>query len=208
MFNCVIFDIDGTLIDSKEANSESLQKVALQYTGKLYSLQELAFSFALPATETLSRLGIEDVDGAFALWTDIFHNELGHKIKLFDGVKETLLALNKHGVFLGVVTSRAQHQYVLVEHLFSSCDFFKQIITVDDVEEPKPSPMPILHLLEKSGCSKEKTIFIGDSVSDMKSALAAGVAFGLAAWGNVDKKNFAHAHYYFDTPQQLLELLN
>ncbi|MGT4665966.1 HAD family hydrolase [Enterococcus hirae] len=71
----------------------------------------------------------------------------------------------------------------------------------------KPLPAPIQKAIDELGIKKEETIYIGDSLYDMQSAKACGIAFGLAKWRAKNIENFQSVDIIIDSPQEILDLL-
>ena len=88
----IVFDIDGTLIDSNYISLLSLQQAVELYTGKTLALQELSFSIGLPASDVFKVLGITDIMYADRLWDECYKQYISEIIP-FSGIKEILRIL-------------------------------------------------------------------------------------------------------------------
>ena len=103
----VIFDIDGTLLDSEESVLLSLQETVLMKKGKHMETEELKFALGIPSEAALRRLGFaeEELAETVQFWgtlTPSYHKYM----RIFPGIRETLTALKEKGIRLGIVTSR------------------------------------------------------------------------------------------------------
>ncbi|NLO82921.1 MAG: HAD family hydrolase [Clostridiales bacterium] len=204
MYNCIIFDIDGTLLDSETADLSSLQKLLFEELNKNFSFDELRFALGIPGEVALGKFGIVNVSECNMKWNKYF-KEFSNLIKVFDGIEETLIKLNKMGIFTGIVTSKTKKEYLNDFVPFGLSNYFKLVICADDTEKHKPNPDPILKFIELSGADKSKTIYIGDTKYDMDCAFNAGIDFALALWGAKSSKGI-NANYILDNPRQILEL--
>lgn len=206
MYRYIIFDIDGTILDTEFAILSSLQKLVFEVLNKKLSFHELKFALGIPGREALNILGIKNHSECLERW-DKYFRDFFHHVKLFDNIKETLDKLQNSGISMGIVTSKTKEEYLHDFKFFGLIDYFKLAICADDTEKHKPNPEPILKFIELSGADKSEVIYIGDTVYDMNCALGAGVHFALALWGAKSSEKI-NATYFFENPAQLLELID
>lgn len=199
----VVFDLDGTLIDTERAILPALRDTLLERTGKHYLDPELTFVLGITGEDALEQLGISDIDGALALWNDNMRR-YQDAIALFSGVEELLKALRKNGLALGIVTSQTYEEFAHGFAPFGVSGYFQVIVRAEDTEEHKPAPAPLLKYMELSGARPEEVLYVGDSVYDSRCAEAAGVDFALALWGTHDPA--IPARHRLQSPGQLLTL--
>lgn len=205
MYKYIIFDIDGTLLDTVAPNLSSLKKVVLEELNKDCTFDELKFSLGIPGEVTLNKLGIADVPRCLHKWNEYlkdYHNE----VKVFDGIKETLMELDKRKILTGIVTSETKEEFKNMFIPFNLRNYFDIVICADDTEKHKPNPEPILKLIELSNGDKSDFIYIGDTKYDMQCATSAGIDFGLALWGATSLEGI-NAKYIFENPKQILNLI-
>ncbi len=181
--NTIVFDIDGTLIDTEQAVLCGLQGMLKTDYGKEFSLKDLEFAFGLPGSDSLPMFGIEDVQQANLRW-NFFFQQFFHTAKVFDGIREMLVLLKEMNLQTGIVTSKTQNEFKHEFAPFGLADLFDYVVCSDQTEKHKPDPEPMLKFLEVSGARAGQTIYIGDTVYDCRCAHGAGVKFGLAGWGS------------------------
>ncbi|MBE6087821.1 MAG: HAD family hydrolase [Clostridium beijerinckii] len=204
MYNCIIFDIDGTLLDTEIAVLSSLQKLVFEELHENLSFDELRFALGIPGEVTLNKLGITNILDCNVKWNK-YLKEYFHNVKVFDGIKDTLIKLNEIGILTGIVTSKTKEEFLNDFAPFKLNNHFKLVVCADDTEEHKPNPEPILKFIELSGANKSKTIYIGDTRYDMDCALGAGIDFALALWGAKSSIGI-NANYILENPKQILKL--
>ncbi|AJH00875.1 HAD family hydrolase [Clostridium beijerinckii] len=204
MYNCIIFDIDGTLLDTEIAVLSSLQKLVFEELNENLSFDELRFALGIPGEVTLNKLGITNILDCNVKWNK-YLKEYFHNVKVFDGIKDTLIKLNEIGILTGIVTSKTKEEFLNDFASFELNNYFKLVVCADDTEEHKPNPEPILKFIELSGANKSKTIYIGDTRYDMDCALGAGIDFALALWGAKSSIGI-NANYILENPKQVLKL--
>lgn len=205
-YNHIIFDIDGTMLDSAYADLTALQKVLLELKHENYPIENLRFALGIPGEVALRQLKVEDVSVANRLWNK-YMTELAHTMKLFDGIKELLMELQSRGVRLGIITSKNRKELQNDFVPFGIHAFFDTIITVEDSSAPMPSPEPMLAYLNKGGVKSCEVLYIGDTLYDRDCAVNAGVDFGLAMWGCHSVEQI-DATYYFETPSEVLPVIS
>ncbi|WP_270562850.1 HAD family hydrolase [Clostridium beijerinckii] len=204
MYNCIIFDIDGTLLDTEIAVLSSLQKLVFEELNENLNFDELRFALGIPGEVTLNKLGITNILDCNVKWNK-YLKEYFHNVKVFDGIKDTLIKLNEIGILTGIVTSKTKEEFLNDFAPFELNNYFKLVVCADDTEEHKPNPEPILKFIELSGANKSKTIYIGDTRYDMDCAFGAGIDFALALWGAKSSVGI-NANYILENPKQVLKL--
>lgn len=197
----IIFDIDGTLIDTEYAVLHSLQDTLKTLCNKGVPPEELTFALGITSEDALKRFPVENMSAAVDLWNE---NEARYKdtITMFAGIPEALEALLRLGCEMGIITSKTREEYENSFVHFGICQYFKTVICADDTTEHKPTPVPILKYMELTGSERARTLYVGDSKYDAMCARAAGVDFGLAVWGSHTES--MEADYYFRQPSEIV----
>ncbi len=197
----IVFDIDGTLVDTEYAVLHSLQKTIHVTTGLHVGTEQLTFSLGIPGEEALQQLGIPDVPYALKIWIQ-YLQELSHTTCLFDGIEQVVETLRDTGCHLGIVTSqlRSHFESDFGKRPIRRC--FETVVCADDTEKHKPDPEPLLHYMAQTGASEDQVLYIGDSNYDMMCAQSAHVDFALAGWGSRGRVN---APCTLQTPADILE---
>lgn len=181
----IVFDVDGTLLDTEKSNIHSLQKLMLQETGRRLEYEECYFCLGITGEETLRRLGVTDIPEKLKRWLEILDDYM-YEDQLFDGIETLLKNLHDRGYQLGVVTSRVNAYYYGDMEKRSIFPYLQTHITADDTQEHKPSAAPLLKYMERTGAKPDTVLYVGDSIYDSQCAQNAGVDFALAGWGTVN----------------------
>ena len=179
----IMIDVDGTLVDSVPdiayCIDEMMQKLGLQKWGEtkvrywvgngVPKLVERAL------TGELEGRPIKEVfDIAYPIFLDLYEDNSAERSYLYDGVREGLDYLKSQRYQLGCVTNKSeQFTHPLLKALGVFNDF-KIIISGDTLAKRKPDPMPLLYCAERFNLKPEECLMLGDSVSDVKAARAAG----------------------------------
>lgn len=200
----LVFDIDGTLLDTEYAILHSLQEVLCRQCGRQVPVEALTFALGIPGADALAMLAVPDIPAALLLWERRMAAYTGH-VQLFPGVRQTLFALERAGCVSGIVTSKTRAEYRQDFVPYGIADAFSAVVCAGDTARHKPHPDPLLRYMELTGTTAEQLLYIGDSVYDSRCAQSAGVDFALACWGT--RRRDIPARYTPETPQALLELL-
>ena len=201
----IVFDVDGTLLDTAECILYSLREALLAVTGSSPEVGELTHVLSRTSVANMEYLGITDkAEETIALWVEN-EKKYSYMMHPFDGIPELLDNLKNSGCQLGIVTSRTREEMDLVLDPLPIRSLFTITICSDDTEEHKPSPAPLLKYMEEADADSSEVLYIGDSLYDSMCASAAGAHFAHALWGAHDTD--VPAEYYPERPEQLAELI-
>ncbi|NMB36939.1 MAG: HAD family hydrolase [Bacteroidales bacterium] len=200
----LIFDIDGTLLDTEKTGVLSLQKTVKELMGKDMSYDELYPYFGIPTAVVVEQMDFEDKELATHLWEKYFR-ELMYLIVPFEGVPEMLPRLREMGFILGLVTSRNRFEFDFDSNLSKWKDLFDTTITSDDSERHKPFPDPLLTYISQSGAVAKECIYFGDTEHDFECAKGAGIDFALADWRNRGFQGIP-AKYRFSSVEEIVAI--
>lgn len=205
-FKNVIFDIDGTIIDTETAMLKALQKVLAQ-EGKEYALVDLRSVFGLPGRETLKHFKVADGEGAYLMWMETLA-QFSQDIKVFEDMDKVIKQLSASSVKIGIVTSKTRQELVDGFNPFGLSPYFEYTISASDTQKNKPHPEPLLACLAGLNAAQAETIYIGDAIYDLQCAKSAGVKFGLALWGAKTTAGFESADFVLTEPNDILKLVS
>lgn len=203
-YKAIIYDIDGTLLNTFDQNIYPLQKVVKEILNKDMHYDELVHFTSHNGIEVLPQLGIDK--DYYSLWVQ-YVNEYEHKPQLYDGILEVLNYYHDKKVPQAVVSSKRRKQYDIDFGDLNLRHYFQVSIMADEVEFTKPHPFPLNKCLQELGIEASEAIYIGDSIFDYQAAKAAGMAFGLATWGNITREGMNDIDYVFDHPKEIMELI-
>lgn len=205
MFKYVIFDVDGTILDTEKAILKSLQKV-LKEEGKNYQLEDLRFALGIPGIETLKKLNVTDLERVHPKWSETVL-EFSHEVSVFQDLENVIKTLSESPVRTGIVTSKTKQELIDEFEPFGLSSFFEYTICASDTEKHKPHPEPLLACLDGLNANQDETIYIGDSIYDMQCAKSAGVKFALALWGSKTTEGFESVEFVLKEPKAILDLI-
>ncbi|MDR1136647.1 MAG: HAD-IA family hydrolase [Clostridiales Family XIII bacterium] len=181
--NTVLFDFDGTLMDTNQLIIDSWQHVFLVLEGRERPVEDIIKTLGEPLVDTLSvhfpELSFEEAARVYRSYhVDSFES----RIRLFPGMSALLKQLKKDAYKIGLVTSRLKKTTWQGLDKFDLGRYFDVVVTCEDTSKNKPDPAPVFLALEKLKSSAKETIMIGDTISDIHCARSAGVLPVLAGW--------------------------
>ena len=202
-FKNIIFDVDGTLLDSRSQTIEAFDRLAMNKIGRHLKGEEREFAFHNPSVETLKALGIETNEENMAELYRQFH-DLSGNLKLFPSLKEVLDQLKGRGVFLGMASNRDidECEYALAHNGLG--EYFDDFACRDHVANPKPSGDMLVWYMKKHGLNPAETIYIGNAVTDHMAAIDAGISYGIAEWGTTEY--LQEKGIVLSTPRDILKI--
>jgi len=200
----IIFDVDGTLIDTKYAVLHSLQDTLVEILQKKIPISELMCGYVMTSENAFAQLGVTHVAEAIELWNTKMKDYEDH-ICLFDGIGILIESLYQAGFHLGIVTSRSQEEYEIDAQRLDIEKYFEVVICSDHTKLHKPHAEPLLKCIELMNVDKENVLYVGDSEYDRLCASSSHVDFALATWSLQEPYDLAK--YYLFKPQDLIDLL-
>lgn len=202
----IVFDVDGTLIDTRDCILYSLQEMLEAVKGEHYEIEDLKFVLANTSVKNMHLLGVEEekITAAVEMWVENEEKNID-MIRIFDGIEELLAKLEAAGCTFGIVTSRTRAELELVFDGLPIRKYFSVYICADDTKEHKPAAEPLIKYMELTGAKKEETVYIGDSGSDMGCAANAGVDGIHAIWGAPETE--AAGTYCAEKPEQIEKII-
>ncbi len=189
----VLFDLDGTLINTKSLYLEAYRRAVAPYVRDDMSHEDIK---ALRPTSELAFLRAlvhdHDFDACLADFYrayEALHAESFHGV--YDGVPELLGALRDAGIPLGLVTGKSRRSWEITRAVVESIEPFDALVFDDDVRAPKPDPHGLELAVEALGVAPSDTAYVGDTLSDMEAAHAAGLRPVAALWAFDDEERRA-----------------
>jgi pyrophosphatase PpaX len=204
----VLFDLDGTVIDSGAIILASMRHAAETVVGGSWADHELMKTVGGPGLEAqMVALDPGRVDELVRVYRE--HNEPLHAtLECCVGMDDALATLRDRGHRLGIVTAKRRLTVDLAFARLPIEQLFETVVGGDETEHHKPHPEPLLLALERLGASPADAAYVGDSPFDMQAAKAAGLYAIGVSWGRIHTADkLADADVIVDDPQELLDLV-
>ncbi|MDC3412264.1 pyrophosphatase PpaX [Aquibacillus sp. 3ASR75-11] len=178
----ILFDLDGTLIDTNELIIASFEHTLAIHTDRSYAREEIVEFIGPPLKDSFETINANQVDQMIETYRE--HNLSHHDdyVTAYPTVVETIYALKQAGYKLGVVTTKMRKTVNMGLQLTGLQKAFDVVITLDDVTHAKPHPEPILTALTALDGNAASTIMVGDNYHDIEAGQNAGTRTAGVAW--------------------------
>jgi pyrophosphatase PpaX len=179
----ILFDLDGTLLDTKELILSSFRYATREVLGEQLPDERILPFIGIPLIYQMRTIAGEHTERLMEVYRE--HNARVHDelIRSFEGTREALDTLKAEGRRLAVVTSKRNEPAQRGLECFNLQDCFELLIGSDDTTKHKPDPEPLLLAADRCGVSVDSCVYVGDSPFDMQAARAAGITAVGALWG-------------------------
>lgn len=208
----VLFDLDGTLLDTAPDLAFALNKLLEQKGLATISLEKIR-QVASDGCKGLLALGFQmteqhpDYEQYKQALLSLYQQHLCVSTSLFQGMESVLTQLEEHGINWGVVTNKSSH---LAKEILNNLDLDSRCICIiggDCVKQPKPHPESLLLACELSNSSPHECVYIGDAERDIEAAKYAGMRSIAALYGYLrhdSSPEYWQADYYVDHPKDIM----
>lgn len=179
----VLIDVDGTLVDSVPDLAFCVDAMMEQLDLPIRGTDQVRQWVGNGVERLVRRALINQLEGepdealfsqAYPIFLQLYAENTSKRSHLYPGVTEGLDYLQQQGYRLGCVTNKAEQFTLPLLKQLGLFDRFEIVISGDTLEKKKPDPLPLLYAAEQLGIPPEKSLMIGDSMSDVKAARAAG----------------------------------
>ncbi|MDW0111030.1 pyrophosphatase PpaX [Sporosarcina aquimarina] len=178
----ILFDLDGTLLDTNELILQSFEQLLGKHYPGRYQRADILPFLGPTLAETFNGMDpakTEMMIAEYRDWNMANHDQL---VTEFDGVTETLTRLKDLGIRMAVVSTKRNDMVQKGLDLLQLSDLFETIVGLDDVQHPKPDPEPLLLAMKRLNVQKEEVLMVGDNFHDIQGGKNAGVLTAGVAW--------------------------
>ena len=211
----VLFDLDGTLLDTANDLGEALNHV-LQQNGLPVIDEEIYRPQASNGAKGLLELGFGskikefDYESLRAEFLAHYEENIARHTRLYDGIDSLLTSLNSNNIPWGIITNKPEALTLLLLPNYPQFEQCQCIVGGDTLPKRKPDPAPLLHACELMSVTAENCIYVGDAQRDIEAGNNANMKTVIAQWGyifDLKETNNWQADYSTKTPEALKELI-
>jgi len=206
--SAVVFDLDGTLIDSLPLTFHAFRAAIEPFLGRPVADEEIYARFGPADHEIVADfVGPAHAAEARELLMRAYRDGLDH-VRFFPGVPEAVKALRDRGLRAALCTGRGRPSTDVILDRLGMTSWFEVTVTGEEAPRPKPWPDGILKTAALLGIPPAEILYAGDSVKDVDAGIAAGAFTVAALWAGTeeDPAGFARAHAAARTPADLLRI--
>ena len=180
--NTLLFDFDGTLLDTNELIIQTFLFVLDEHYPGRYDRSEVLHFIGPSLEQTFTAIDperVEELTVQYRTLNRTMHDEL---VEEYDGVAETLRLLKAQGLKMAIVSTKRSETIRHGLNFMGVSDIFDVLVGLDHVSNPKPHPEPLHLALEQLGASHDEALMIGDNSHDIEGGKNAGVRTAGVAW--------------------------
>ena len=207
----VLFDLDGTLVDSLEDLTDAVNHIRSAFSYPLLTAGDVRLKVGKGSLnlvqQTLPGASDADIDRALGMFLDFNKQHIVDKSRLYPGIPEMLLELAAHDVKLAVISNKNEDLSVLILQTLGIHDLFESVCGGNTYQERKPSPLPLLNVAEKLRIAPSECIMVGDSINDIQAGQQAQISSIACSWGYGTTEELTGADVLVHTPQALLAVI-
>ncbi|MGE5315749.1 MAG: HAD family hydrolase [Acidobacteriota bacterium] len=209
-YDCIIFDMDGTLTQTNQLIYDAFNLVAEKYLGRRLTPEEIVSYFGPPEKEAVQNMiGPEHIEEAMVEYYRFYNERHNSLASLYPGILEILRFLHEKGVLVALFTGKGRRTTDISLELFEIERYFDITITGDDVGEFKPSGDGIRKILSRFNLVPSRVLMVGDAVADVLAAREAGTDVASVVWDSYGRHEVLklNADYVFENVQELHDWL-
>lgn len=216
MKRACIFDLDGTLTDTLESLTYSVNGTLNELGFESITSEQCRAFVGDGARCLIERAliaagdeGASQIEQAMVIYKRIFKTGCMYHVKPYDGIVEMLLTLKKDGLKLAVLSNKPHEQTCSVVYEIFGTDMFDWVQGQQEDIPRKPSPEGVYYVLDKLQTTKEETAYVGDSDVDMETGKGAGLLTVGVSWGFRDRNVLEQsgADHVIEHAKELLGIL-
>lgn len=201
--NTLLFDLDGTLINTNELIIESFLHTLHSYYPDQYKREDVLPFIGPTLYDTFTSINPEKTEEMVKVYRKFNHEQHDTLVTEYETVFETIKTLKEHGFKLGIVTTKIRDTVNMGLKLTKLGQFFDVVVTLDDVDNAKPHPEPVLNALAQLDSKPEEAIMVGDNHHDVEAGKNAGTQTAGVSW-SVKGREYISSY----NPDYLLERMS
>ena len=183
----VLFDLDGTLVDSLDDLTDAVNHMMAGF-GKDQLTKTGVRTLVGKGDRNLVQRALDmesaaDIERGLGLFTEFNTNHIADKSMLYPGVREMLENLVASGIRMAIISNKGAALSTLILETLGIDAFFQVICGGDTFPEMKPSPLPLMRVIDGLGINSSETLMVGDSINDIQAGKQAGIATIGCTWG-------------------------
>ena len=212
-----VFDLDGTLIDSRRDLTDSANEMLAGYGAPPLAEEDVVSMVGCGAATLVRRVitaaGVDVVvEDALARFLSIYDQRLTHHTRPYDGIPALLDELRGREIAMALLTNKPLSQSRAILETFDLSRYFTWVVGGDGPWPRKPAPDGMRFLMSQASAGPAETILIGDSTVDLQTSRNAGVRICLARYGfgyaDLPAAELTGEEALVDTPAEIAEVLD
>lgn len=212
IIRAVLFDLDGTLVDSLEDLTDAVNHIRGAFSHLPLTADAVRRKVGKGARhltqQVLPDASDADVDRALGLFLKYNRQHIADKSRLYPGIQEILHELAARNIRMAVVSNKNEDLSSLILQTLGIHSLFEIICGGDTYPERKPSPLPLLNVAAGLGIVPNECVMVGDSINDIQAGQQANIYSIGCTWGYGSSEELSGASTVAHTPQELLAAID
>ncbi|MDR1688399.1 MAG: HAD family hydrolase [Clostridiales bacterium] len=214
MYKAILFDLDGTLINSLDDLADSANYALKKLNYPVHETEKYKYFVGDGVFKLMERVLPEgkrtqsEIESLLEIYLPYYERHSFDKTKPYSGITQTLLKLREAGIKLAVVTNKPEDiSKVIIQNFFGN-SLFDTCLGSKSTRAQKPAPDIVFDTLRILGAEPSQTLFVGDTAVDMQTAANSGCVSAGALWGFRTEEELLNsgAKYIARTPEDLLSI--
>jgi pyrophosphatase PpaX len=209
MIKCILFDFDGTLIDSNKVVLHCLKEAIELYTDRKVGLQDLIPILGKPIIDQMRYFSQEKCEEMTEYYRHSYRKNEDANTYIYDNIENLLKELKEQGYVIAITSNKGRRGIEFGLAKFNLTSYIDYIVSVDDVEMKKPHPECVMKVMKEKKFSQEELIIVGDSPHDIACGINAGIKTVLVSWTLFPMEEFKKnsPDFIIDNPLELMEII-
>jgi phosphoglycolate phosphatase len=207
-----LFDLDGTLVDSLDDLTDAVNHMLRGFGRHRLAVAEVRELVGKGARNLVQRAlatdSPEEIDRGLAAFTEFNALHIADKSRLYPGARELLQKLADDGIRMAVISNKQEALSRLILETLGIDGFFAIIAGGDTYPKMKPSPLPLMRVIDALGCSPASAVMVGDSINDIQAGNQAGVPTIGCRWGYGGSDELRGADFQATSPAEIAGIIS
>jgi phosphoglycolate phosphatase len=207
IIRAVLFDLDGTLVDSLEDLTDAVNHIRSAYFQPPLTAEAVRLKVGKGSRnlvqQVLPDVTDSDIDHALGMFLEFNREHIADKSRLYPGIQELLQEFAARDIKMAIISNKNEDLSSLILQTLGINDMFESVCGGDTYPERKPSPLPLLRVAESLGVAPCECVMVGDSINDIQAGQQANIASIACTWGYGNKAELAGAGAFTSSPQEL-----
>lgn len=210
MFKYLLFDFDGTIMDTNQLIIDALNATSEEYLGEKLTQDEINSIFGKYLEDQMKQLSEIHYKEMMHFYREYYNNHQDEMVTMFFGIKDLLKALKINGCNTAIVSAKGRNGILHGLKKFNIENFIDVVVSAHDVIYNKPHPEPALKAMSLFNADSESTLMIGDSPYDIICGKNAGIKTVLVDWTIFPKDSVysLNPDFIIKSSNELLEIVN
>jgi phosphoglycolate phosphatase len=206
-----LFDLDGTLVDSLDDLTDAVNHMLAGFGRQQLEPAQVRRLVGKGARNLVQRAlatsSPEEINQGLAAFTEFNALHIADKSRLYPGARELLQQLAGGGIRMAVISNKQESLSRLILNALEVDAFFDIIAGGDTFPEMKPSPLPLVRIIDEFNCNSADAVMVGDSINDIQAGNRAGITTIGCRWGYGDSAELSEAGFTADSCSDIINIL-